>query len=162
MTVKIQDETVQLAQNLKARNKEVDRTFHLITQSSKALLLPFESKKYRTVINVQHSKSMKETNLVSEFMCFFWSMTLSTNKAGYRMIYFSYDVETFARFGPRLYNRALREIFKHTSFETTKFNVEDSVRISSEMTKVQTYFMNRLANGENDFISIEVVENPTI
>ena len=57
MTVKIQDETVQLAQNLKARNKEVDRTFHLITQSSKALLLPFESKKYRTVINVQHSKS---------------------------------------------------------------------------------------------------------
>lgn len=162
MTVKIQDEHIQLTQDLKARNKEVDKAFQHIIQSSKSLLLPFESKKYRTVILVQHSKSGKETNLVSEFVCFFWNMTLATNRAGFRMIYFSYDEDSLAKFGLRLYNRAIRQVVKHTMFESTKINIEDCVRISPEESKVQSFFINRLANGENDFVSIEVVENVTL
>ncbi|WP_026896793.1 hypothetical protein [Daejeonella oryzae] len=162
MTVKIQDERIQLTQDLKARNKEVDKAYQLIIQSSKSLLLPFESKKYRTAILVQHSKSGKETNLISEFVCFFYNITLATNRAGYRMIYFTYDEEALAKFGLRLYNRAIRQVMKHTAFESTKVNIEDSVRISPEQSRVQSFFINRLANGENDFISIEVVENVTL
>ena len=158
MTVKTQDEAIELPQNLKARNKEVDKAFLLITQSSKSLLLPFEGKKYRTVIIVNHSKSGKETNLISEFICFFWNLTLATNRAGFRMIYFSYDEDSLAKFGLRLYNRAIRQVIKHTMLENTKVNIEDSVRISPQPSKVQSFFINRLANGENDYISIEVEE----
>ena len=158
MTVKTQDEAIGLPQNLKARNKEVDKAFHLITQSSKSLLLPFEGKKYRTVIIVNHSKSGKETNLIGEFICFFWNLTLATNRAGFRMIYFSYDEDSLAKFGLRLYNRAIRQVIKHTMLENTKVNIEDSVRISPQPSKVQSFFINRLANGENDYISIEVEE----
>ena len=50
MTVKTNDDTVQLAQNLELRNKEVEKAFVLITQASKQLLTTFEHAKYRTII----------------------------------------------------------------------------------------------------------------
>jgi len=162
MTVKNQDKAVELTQDLDKRNQEVDKAFLAIMQSSKALLLPFENKKYRTVIEVQHSRSGKETNLKSEFLCFFWNMTLTTNRAGYRMIYFNYDKEALSKFGQRLYNRAIRQVYKQTMFESSEINIEDAVRISPELTKIQPFFINRMMNGENDFTSIEIVENPTI
>lgn len=158
MTVKTKEDTTTITQNLEARNKEVDKAYKLIIESTKSLLTSFESKKYRTVIQVDHSRSGRETTLISEFICFFWNLTLSTNKGGYRMIYFSYDEDALAKFGPRLYNRVLRHIFKHTMFETTKLNIEDSVRINNQGADIQNFFINRLANGENNFISIEVEE----
>ncbi|WP_256014177.1 hypothetical protein [Desertivirga xinjiangensis] len=162
MTVKTQDQSVQLTQNLEARNKEVDKAYNLILQSTKTLLSPFDSKKYRTIIHVDHSKSGKETTLLKECLCFFWNITLATNRAGYRMIYFNYDEEAFARFGARLYNRAVRLIFKHTMFEATKINIEDSIRVSLEGLQVQKFFINRLANGENDFIAFDIEEKANI
>ncbi|WP_423148464.1 hypothetical protein [Rubrolithibacter danxiaensis] len=157
MTVKTQDQDLQLAQDLKVRNAEVDKAYRLITQSIKTLLSPFESMKYRTYIKIQHAKSDRNTNLVEEFICFFWNIILTTNRAGYRMLYFSYDEEALTRFGARLYNRALRHLFKHTSFDATKYNIEDCVRINNP-TNIQSFFINRLANGMNDFISIDVQE----
>ncbi|WP_423149728.1 hypothetical protein [Rubrolithibacter danxiaensis] len=157
MTVKTQDEEVQLAQNLKARNKEVEKSYHQITQAVKPLLTVFESKKYRTCIEVNHAKSGKDTNLDQEFICFFWNLTLATNKAGYKMLYFTYDEDALAKFGARMYNKALRQLYKHTMFEATKLNIEDSVRLNNP-ANVQSFFINRLANGENDFISISIEE----
>jgi len=158
MTVKTQDETLKITQNLEARNKEVDKAYVKIIESTKSLLTPFESRKYRTIITVNHSKSGKETNLIKECLCFFFNLTLATNKAGYRMIYFSYDEDAFAKFGARLYNRVLRQIFRHTMFDATKVSIEDCVRISLTASEVQKFFINRLANGENDFVSFEVEE----
>ncbi|WP_423149762.1 hypothetical protein [Rubrolithibacter danxiaensis] len=157
MTVKTQDEEFQLAQNLKARNKEVEKAYHQITQAVKPLLTVFESKKYRTCIEVNHAKSARGTNLDQEFICFFWNITLATNKAGYKMLYFTYDEDALAKFGARMYNRALRQLYKHTMFEATKLNIEDSVRLNNP-ANVQSFFINRLANGENDFISISIEE----
>lgn len=158
MTVKTQDSTLKLSQNLDARNKEVEKAFHLVTQSLRTLLTPFESRKYRTYILVDHTKSGKETMLIQEFICFFFSITLSVNKAGYRMLYFRYDEESLTRFGARLYNRALRLVFKHTMFESTKLNIEDSVRVNAP-ANVQAFFIHRLAEGENTFVSIDIEES---
>lgn len=157
MTVKTIDPEVKLQQNLDARNKEVEWAYQQIIDAMKPLLSPFDGRKYRTFIQVDHTKSGKETKLISEFICFFWNLTLTQNIAGYRMIYFSYDEESIARFGARTYNRVLRQVFKHTMFENTKLNIEDCIRVNNP-TKVQSFFINRLANGENDFITIEVVE----
>lgn len=162
MTVKTQDEPLTITQNLEARNNEVDKAYKLILESTKGLLSPFESKKYRTIIHVDHSKSERETTVVKECLCFFWNITLATNRAGYRMIYLSYDASAFAKFGARLYNRILRHLFKASMFENTKINIEDSIRINYEPSDVQNFFINRLANGENNFVTFEIEEKANI
>ncbi|SDM62574.1 hypothetical protein SAMN05421813_11761 [Daejeonella rubra] len=157
MTVITQEKNeVKIQQDLNARNKAVEKAFHQITKSAKLLLLSFEAPKYRTSIQVNHAKSGKETTLVSEFICHFFNLTLATNRVGYKMIYFAYDSEALSKFGPRLYNRVLRVVFKHSMIEASKINIEDSIRVSSEATEIQKFFLNRLANGGNDFITIEV------
>lgn len=157
MTVKVQDPETKLKQNLDARNKEVEKAFHRIIKETTPLLGVFESKKYRTCIQVAHFKSNKDTKLITEFLCFFWNLTLTMNVAGYKMIYFCYDEEALTRFGSRIYNRVLRQVFKQTMFENSKINVEDCIRINSP-SNVQSFFYNRLANGENDFVSITLEE----
>ena len=157
MTVKVQDPELKITQNLNLRNKEVEKSFRRIIKETTPLLAVFESKKYRTCIQVKHSKSKKETNLISEFICFFWNLTLTQNSAGYKMIYFSYDEEGLTRFGARNYNRVLRQVFKQTMFENSKMNIEDCIRVGNT-SNVQTFFYNRLANGENDFVSITLEE----
>jgi hypothetical protein len=157
MTVKTQEPEVTLRQNLEARNKDVEKAYNLICQSARLLLIPFESRKYRTIIEVNHSKSGKETTLLKEFICFFFNITLTKNRAGYNMIYCTYDEDAIAKFGPRLYNRTLRLLFKHTMFEKTKLNIEDSVRVN-DPSEVQSFFINRLANGETHHISISIQE----
>ena len=83
------------------------------------------------------------------------------NVAGFKMIYFCYDEDALKRFGARTYNRVLRQIFRQTMFENSKTNVEDCVRINSP-SNVQSFFYNRLANGENEFVSITLQEQATI
>ena len=43
MTVKTQDEPAKVTQNLDARNKEVDKAYKQILESTKPLVSPFES-----------------------------------------------------------------------------------------------------------------------
>lgn len=155
MTVKTEDDATILAQNLELRNKEVAKAYFLITQASKQLLTTFEHAKYRTTIQVNHSESGRESNLISEWMTFFFNITLSKNRAGYNMIYLTFSEDAIAKFGARLYTRCLRILFKHTMFDKGKISIEDCVRVNNP-AQVEGYFVNRLANGENSFIAIDV------
>ena len=157
MTVKTQDPEIKLKQNLELRNKEVEKAYFQILQATKPLLNAFDGKKYRTCVLVNHAKSERETNLISEFICHFWNLTLTRNKAGYVMLYMAYDQESITKFGARLYNRVLRQVFKHTM----KSSIEDCVRVNNP-GNIQQFFLNRLANGENDFVSITLEEQATI
>ena len=114
MTVKTNDDNTELAANLELRNKEVEKAYTLLTQASRQLLNSFEHQKYRTIIEVNHIQSGREGNLLKEFMTFFFNVTLSKNRANYSMIYFTFSEDAIAKFGARLYTRALRVLFKHT------------------------------------------------
>jgi hypothetical protein len=160
MTVKTNDNHTELAANLELRNKEVEKAFTLLTQASRSLLTTFEHQKYRTVIVVNHTESGREGNLLKEFMTFFFNITLSKNRANYSMVYFTFSEDAIAKFGARLYTRALRVLFKHTMFDKGKISIEDCVRVNNP-AQVEGYFVNRLANGENDFVSIEVEPHQT-
>jgi hypothetical protein len=153
MTVKTLDPGIKVQQALDARNREVEKSFSQIIQAAKPLLNAFDGKKYRTCILINHAESGRETNLISEFLCHFFNLTLTKNPAGYVMLYVTYDADSITRFGARLYNRVLRQVFKHTM----KASIEDCVRVNNP-GNVQQFFMNRLANGENDFVSIDVQE----
>lgn len=155
MTVKTNDDTTQLAANLELRNKEVAKAYTLITQASKDLLTTFEHAKYRTLIEVDHTQSGKDGNLIKEWMTFFFNITLTKNRAGYSMIYFTFSEDAIAKFGARLYTRALRILFKFTMFDKGKISIEDCVRVNNP-GQVESYFINRLANGDNHFVAIDV------
>ncbi len=158
MTVKTPETTLTLTQNLEARNKEVTKAYAKIVAEARKLVAPFENQKYRTTIEIDHTKSGKDTNLISEFVCFFFNITLTKNRADYNMIYGTFDEEAIAKFGSRLHNRFLRQLFKHTMFENTKYNIEDCIRVN-DPAKVQNFFVNRLlANGESDWVAISVEE----
>ena len=157
MTVKPEVDTIELAQNLELRNKEVERCFNLVVQGCKQLLLDFSHTKYRTVIEINHSKSDKDTKLIKEFLCSFFNITLTLNRASYAMIYLTYSDEAVSRFGARLYNRVVRCLYKHTTYEGKKVNVEDCIRLN-ELGKVEQFCIGRLTNGENAYTSISVEE----
>lgn len=157
MTVKPENDTLELAENLALRNKEVERCFYLVVQGCKKLLGAFEHAKYRTVIEIDHNKSDKDTKLIKEFLCSFFNITLTKNRADYSMIYLTYSEEAIPRFGARLYNRVIRQLYKHTTWEGKKVNVEDSVRLN-DPGKVEQFFIGRLTNGENPYTSISVEE----
>ncbi len=157
MTVKPENDTLELAQNLAIRNKEVERCFNLVIQGCRKLLGAFEHQKYRTVIEIDHTKSDKDTKLIKEFLCSFFNVTLTKNRADYDMIYLTYSEEAVSRFGARLYNRVIRQLYKHTTYEGKKVNVEDCVRLN-ELGKVEQFFIGRLTNGENAFTSISIEE----
>ena len=117
MTTQTSETTQVQPKELEARNKEVERAYNKIIQGAKSLLLPFTNVKYRTIIEINHSESSKETNLMKEFICSFFNITLTKNRADYNMIYFTYEDSAIEKFGARLYNRALRELFKNTMQE---------------------------------------------
>lgn len=152
MNSSTQDEAAKAAE-LQARNTQVEKAFYQIVKETSALLSPFEAKKYRTLITVNHNDSGKVTNLISEHITFFWNITLTKNKQGYYMIYFTPDQESITKFGQRLVNRAIRQLFKCTAQEKNKPNIEDCIRLNAS-SNVQSFFLSRLANGSNLFTTI--------
>ncbi|HEY0667633.1 MAG TPA: hypothetical protein VGD22_05625 [Sphingobacteriaceae bacterium] len=153
MTEQTQNDTLFRTEELKVRNKEVTKCFDKVVEASKLLLKPFNEGKYRTTILVDHANSGQDTNLISEFLTCFFNITLTKNKMGYVMIYIKYDNENLERFGARLYNRVLRQLFKHTMSSYA----QDAVRVNNP-SRVEPFFLNRLGYGVKPHVKISTVE----
>jgi len=154
MTVITPSEEILLEQNLELRNQNVEQAYHNIIKGCKELLTAFETFKYRMSVTVDHTKSEKETNLINEWICYLWNLTLTKNRFGYYMVYVSYDGEALTKFGDKLFNRMLRVVFKHTNIEATDINVENCIRLDHEASDIQPFFISRLLNGDNAFVKI--------
>ncbi len=152
-----QDNTATANPELEARNQAVEAAYYQIIKNTSQLLQPFESVKYRKLININHAESGKNSNLISECITFFWNITLVRNKQNYVMLYFTPDQESITKFGQRLANRAVRQVFKCTAQEKNKPLIEDCVRLNNP-GKVQDFFLSRLANGDNLFTTISEID----
>lgn len=140
------------------RNEAVSAAFEKITQQSLHLLKVFESTQYRTIATVDHEGNDRYPNLIRESISYFWNLTLSKNKAGSLIIYFSYDTDAISKFGTMIYNQTLRIIFTTTNVVAAKSNIEDSVRINSVTKNVKDFFFKRIMDGENESVSIKAVD----
>lgn len=158
MTVIKETEEIILAQNLELRNECVEKAYYNMIKGSKELLTAFESLRYRTSVTVDHTKSGKETNLISEWISPFWNYTLTMNRHKYLMIYVSYDEEALTRFGEKLFNRMIRVVFKCTNNEAFDVNIENCIRIDHEGSDIQPFFISRVLNGEKDYVSVTAEE----
>jgi hypothetical protein len=154
MTVILPSEEITLIQNLELRNENVESAYFNIVMQCKELLTAFESLKYRTSAMIDHTKSGKETNLINEWICYFWNVTLTRNRHNYLMIYISYDEEALTRFGDKLFNKMLRIVMKCTALEVSEINIENSIRIDHQATDTQPFFISRILNGQKDHVFI--------
>jgi len=141
------------------RNEEVAYAFSQIIKDAQHILTPFEAAKYRTIITVDHNDNERYPNLVKEAVCYFWSLTLSKNKGGNLVLYFSADNEAVQKFGTTIFNRMLRSIFKHTSTSTNDTNIEGCVRISADTKDVHSFFYKRFVDGESEHVTIQALDH---
>lgn len=140
------------------RNQEIEKAFDRIVLEAKALLTVFEHQKYRSSVDILHTKSGKDTMLLKEWICYCFNLTLTNTKNGNYHIYFGWDEGAINKFGLSLFSRMLRIIFRNTMSEKTKVHIERCVRINKGASNIQGFFQNRIMNGENEFISISVEE----
>jgi hypothetical protein len=144
--------------DLQIRNHEIERAFNQMLIEARSLLTVFEHQKYRSYVDILHSKSGKDTNLIKEWLCYCFNLTLTSTKNGNYVIYFGWDEEAVDKFGLSLFSKMLRIIFRITMFEATQVNIENSIRINKGATNIHNFYLQRIANGENDFVSISVEE----
>lgn len=158
MTVIAPSEEILVAQNLELRNENVEKAYHNIIKGCKELLTAFDTLRYRMHVTIDHTNSDKETNLINEWICYFWNITLTRNRFNYYMIYVSYDEEALTRFGDKMFNRMLRNVFICTAIEVTDINIEHSMRIDHTATDIQVFFLNRLLSDPKDYVMITAEE----
>lgn len=158
MTVITPSEEIISAQNLELRNENVEKAYHNMIKHTRELLTAFETLRYRMHATIDHTRSGKETNLINEWICYFWNYTLTKNRFGYNMVYVAYDADALTRFGDKLFNRMLRVVFKCTNIESSDINIENCIRIEHCATDIQPFFINRLLSDPKDYVVITAEE----
>lgn len=139
---------------LQQTNEIVEQAYNAITKEAIDLLKRFELTKYRTHLTVEHLKDPQNTNLVREFISFFWNITLSTSKEGKNYIFISIDSDGLTKFGSGLTNILLRQAFKITQANDETQNIEYSLRVNYMPMDVHNFFYRRIVEGETDIVSI--------
>mgnify|MGYP003576101412 FL=1 len=155
MILQFENQEVYLTQNLLQRNIEINRAYNQIADEARSLLKQFDSSLYRTYYEINHT--IAGGNIIKEWCCMFWSISLIKTKQHNLLIYFSYDQDALNQFGSHLFNKVLRVIFRYTMFDTTHLNIESCVRIEKSPKDVHSLFKKQLKKGEteNTFISIQ-------
>lgn len=148
--------TPELQQN----NEAVLKAYTKIVQKATELLTKFEMRKYRTYVEVDHTKDPQNANYVAEFVCHFWNVTLSNSKEGKSYIFISWDGDYLEKFGSNLTNQLLREAYKVTNSEDGTIGTEYALRVQFKDYDVHNYFFRLTFEGETDTISIRCVERP--
>lgn len=139
---------------LQANNAEVLKAYTRITQTASQLLKKFDVVKYRTYCDIDHTKNETNANLVREFLCHFWDITLSNSKEGKSYIFISIDEDSVTKFGNGLTNMLLRDAYKFTQSEDNTPGIEYSLRVDFSIGDVHGFFYRRIVDGETDYVSI--------
>ena len=141
------------------RNELIAQAFDEIVKDGMVALKAFEANKYRTMVTVDHRNNEKYPNLIKEGVCYFFNLTLSSNKHGDFIIYFSYDSEALTKFGRTVYNILLRSIFQRTSVAYTKLNIENCVRINITTRNIHDFYYKRVMDGVSDTVVITALDH---
>lgn len=145
---------VMVTTELQANNQQVQKAYDLITKTATELLRKFEVQKYRTWVDIDHTKDVQNVNTVREFICHFWNVTLSNNKDGKAYIFIDMDAESIKRFGNGLTNLLLRNAFKATQSDGEGEGIEYALRVNYSLSEIQNFFYRRVVEGETDSVSI--------
>jgi len=138
-------------------NSEVIRVFSLITESARAVVSNFETRKYRTSVLVNHLPN-NNNSLVQEYISYFFNITLTRNRNSILLIYIGFDSEAVLRFGTFIHNQFMRQVIRLSMKEETAVDIESCIRIDANTKDIRGFFYRRLAEGENDTVTFLIDE----
>lgn len=147
---------------MQANNAEVLKAYTKITEYASELLRRFDVVKYRTYCNIDHTKNETNANLVKEFLCHFWNITLSNSKEGKAYIFISIDSDCITKFGNGLTNLLLRDAYRLTQSEENTTGIEYALRVDFAINDVHSFFYRRIVDGETDYVSIITVDKAIV
>lgn len=139
---------------LQANNAEVLKAFNKITASATALLTKWDNFKYRTHVIVDHAKLETNGNLIMEYVCYFFNITLSNSKEGKSYIFISLDEDSIERFGNTMMNMLLREAYRITNSEDNTAGIEYALKVQFMPADIHNFFYKRIVEGEQEGIVI--------
>ncbi|MEE1945063.1 hypothetical protein VRU48_08090 [Pedobacter sp. KR3-3] len=140
------------------KRTELEKIFELACKTASEFLKPFDMEKYRTVVAIDHEKLKTHENLIKEFLCFHFKLTLCKNKNGYFLIYFNYDEEAISKFGTRVFNQTLRALVAISAREKTSIDVQDRIRFATEPSDIHNFLWKRMIDKEKEFVVIKAIE----
>lgn len=153
---------VMLTQELQQNNEEVLKAYIKIVDVAIGLLSNFEMSKYRTYLILDHKANPQNQNLINEFVCHFFNITLSNSKDGRSFIFIDNDANYIEKFGSNMPNRLMREAYRITHSENSTQGIEYSLRVNYEAQDVKSYFYKLTFNGETEVISIITAERAEV
>ncbi|RZK23606.1 MAG: hypothetical protein EOO43_08285 [Flavobacterium sp.] len=140
-------------------NSEVQKAYNLIVDAAIEQLRKFDLVKYRTYATVDHLKNEYKSNMISEHLNYFWNITLSNSKEGKSYIFIDLGGEALERFGNGLTNHFLRKAYEITESNDNTVGIEYALRINfKEADQHHNFFYRRVAEGENNYVSIATVD----
>lgn len=151
---------VMVTPELQLNNEAVMKAYTQIVNKATELLKKFELSKYRTYVEVDHTKNPQNVSYVNEFVCHFWNVTLSNGKDGRSYIFINYDADFIEKFGSNLTNQLLREAYRVTNSEDGTIGIEYALKVMLVDYDVHNYFYRLTFEGETDTISLSCVERP--
>jgi len=149
---------VMITPELQINNELVLKAYTKIVEVGIDLLKGFEMQKYRTYILMEHTKNEQNVNLIKEFVCHFYNITLSNSKEGKSYIFIDFDEDFITKFGNNLSNRLLRQGYQLTQSDDNTAGIEYCLRPNFIPSDVHNYFYKLTFNGETDIISIMVAD----
>lgn len=153
---------VMVTPELQTNNDLVLRAYTQIVEVGINLLKGFEMSKYRTFIQMDHTSNPQNVNLIKEFVCHFYNITLSNSKEGKSFIFIDFDEDYINKFGNNLANRLLRQAYRLTQSEDNTPGIEYCLKPSFTPSDVHNYFFKLTFNGETEVISILVADRADV
>ena len=140
------------------KDVKVEEAYSLIVKEAINLLKNFESPEHRTYCQMDHSKNELNSNMVEEFLCFFWNITLQVaphnNK---RQIVIDIGAEGTNKFGNELTISLLHKFFTVTASRTQIHRTENTLVINYQPLQILDYYYRVIAQGETEYINIGTV-----
>ena len=143
---------VMVTPELQDSNELVKKAFNAIISQATELLKKFEMTKYRTYAYMDYNNDEHDRNNLVDFVCHFWSLSLSRSNDGKFYIWLRYDSSFIEKFGHNLTNQLLRGAYKATE------EVAYSFKVAFQDHDVHNYFYKLIVGGETDTVSIFTVD----
>ncbi|WP_316808086.1 hypothetical protein [Pedobacter agri] len=151
---------VAITEDVQQVNKEVEKAYTLMVDAATNLLKRFDIAKFRTFALMDHTKNEQNTNLVKEFICYHWNITLSMSpKDGKFYIFIDLGHEAIEKFGSMLTNNLLRECYQLTQSNDNTIGIEYALRVNYlPADQLHNFYYRRIVEGETGYVSIGTVE----
>ncbi|GGC63202.1 hypothetical protein GCM10011387_16010 [Pedobacter quisquiliarum] len=133
----------------------VERTYELIVAKAINLLKDQSTTEFKSYCTMDHSKNELNSNLIKEFLCYFWNITLSKDiNNGSYCIDLDFGKEPLIKFGNCLANSLVQEIFRVLHAKEQSAQPEFPLFINFVPIEHLTYWYRTIAQGETEYVSI--------